>query len=568
MSKQILTRGGYALPGTSSAFKTGDWRVRKPVYQHVSAPCHGVCPAGEDPQAYIAEMDAGRPQQAWEELVSVNPLPAITGRVCPHPCESSCNRREYDDAVAIHSIERFLGDEAIAQGWAYPVTPPPKDAPRVAVVGSGPAGLSCAYHLLRLGYQVTLFTALGEAGGTLRLIPGYRLPTKVIDEEIDRVLQTGIDFRPNHRLGRDIHLDELRAEYAAVFLGVGTEASREWSIGGVTPKDLHVGLRVLEEWMAVGSVPETSSVAIVGGGNTAVDVSRILKRTGIPDVHIITHNALPPTDGSKAPADVMPAVPREVEQALEEGVIIHPHRGIHRLILRGAKVVGVEMTHMKKMPDTTGRLQRKTFQGTETVLHVDQVIPAIGQVVDHAGLEAVLNGESFLPVDAWRRIQGHENVFAGGDACSVSGGTVTAAVGDGRIAAESIAKVLAGQALPEEQDPAASAITFGKLNANYFEPLPRHEQAILPPDQRIGEIETESTLKPAQVSAEARRCLSCGNCMSCDNCWTLCPDSAVLRLPEGHADEAPYRFDYDYCKGCGLCANECPCGFIEMTEDI
>ncbi len=564
MSSPLFTRGGFALPGTTSQFKTGTWRVQQPIHRHRNAPCHNVCPAGEDPQAYIAEFDAGHIRAAWETLVSINPLPAITGRVCPHPCESGCNRGDYDAPVAIHSIERFLGDQAIAEGWPYPVGKPAADAQAVAVVGAGPAGLSCAYHLLRQGHQVTLYTALGEAGGTLRVIPGYRLPDSVIDAEVERLLQTGIDFRPGQRLGRDIHLDELRGEYAAVFLAVGTQDPRDWSVGGVTPRDLHVGLNVLKEWMAVGSVPQAESVAVVGGGNTAVDLSRILKRAGIPDVHIITHNGLPGPDS--LPGDVMRAVPREIEQAVEEGVQIHAHRGIRRLLLRGEQVVGVEMVHMKKLPDASGQLKRTAFEGTETLLHVDQVIPAIGQTIDPAGLEAILNGSAYLKVDEWRRVEGHAGLFAGGDGCSRGGGTVTSAVGDGREAAEAIAATLRGEGLPGKT--VSEAIAFDALNPHYFEPLPRNEQHILPVEERIAEVETEQTLDPAQAKAEARRCLSCGNCMSCDNCWTLCPDSAVLRLQDKGATEAPYRFDYDYCKGCGLCAYECPCGFITMKEEL
>ena len=465
MAADFFTRSGYALPGTSVEFKTGSWRTQKPSHKHILAPCHNQCPAGEDPQAYIAKVAEGHAQQAWEMLVSANPLPAITGRVCPHPCEKACNRGEYDEAIAIHSIERFLGDEAIANNWPYPVNKPPVDAPRVAVVGAGPAGLSAAYHLIRLGYQVTLFTALGEPGGTIYTIPGYRLPRNIIETETQRVLDVGIDFKPNHRLGRDMYLDELKHEYAAVFLAVGSQQSREWSVGGVTPRDLHVGLNVLKEWMAVGSVPEASSVAVVGGGNTAVDVARILKRGGVPEVYIITHNSLPGTD---FPAyNMMRAIPREIEQAQEEGIKILPHRGIRRLILRGEQVVGVEMVHMKKIRDDNGRLKRVAFEGTETVLHVDQVIPAIGQVVNPAGLESLLNGKSYVPTDHWGQIPGQPALYAGGDMCESGQGTVTAAVGDGRRAADAIHRQLTNQPMVESTE--VESIKLTDLNLNYYE---------------------------------------------------------------------------------------------------
>jgi Pyruvate/2-oxoacid:ferredoxin oxidoreductase delta subunit len=260
----------------------------------------------------------------------------------------------------------------------------------------------------------------------------------------------------------------------------------------------------------------------------------------------------------------MRANAREIEQAIEEGVTIHAHRGIVRLILRGERAVGVEMVHMKKLPDANGTLKRVAFEGTETVLHVDQVIPAIGQVVQPAGLEALLNGESFFNIDGWCRIQGYTGIFTGGDACA-GRGTVAAAVGDGRRAAQAIADTIEGKSLPQQTS--ISVLPFEQLNVSYYELAPRHHQPVLPVEQRKGEEEIERGLNDAQVSAEAKRCFSCGNCMACDNCWTLCPDNAVLKTKEIASDGSHYVFDYDYCKGCGLCANECPCGYIVMQEE-
>jgi NADPH-dependent glutamate synthase beta subunit-like oxidoreductase/ferredoxin len=559
----VMTRGGYARPGTATVFKTGTWRVQRPVHQHTAAPCHANCPAGEDAQAYIALVQGGRLQEAWETIVAVNPLPAITGRVCFHPCETGCNRGEYDEPIAIHGVERFLGDEALRHGWAYPVQAPPSDAPRVAVVGAGPAGLSAAYHLVRRGLNVVLFSALSEAGGTLHRIPEYRLPKSVLEGETARVLALkGIDYRPLCRLGRDVYLDDLRREFSAVFLGIGTQRGRDWNVGGVVPKDLNDGLDVLKKWMDVGSVPEGRSVAVVGGGNTAVDLARIMKRAGIPEVHIVTHNGMPGPDTPRE--DAMRAIPREIGQAMEEGVKIHFHRGIRRLILRGERVIGVEMVHMKKLRDGSGRLVRTAFEGTETVLHVDQVIPAIGQRVEPRGLESILDGRDGFDVDRWGRLGAQEGVYVGGDA-GVSG-THTEAVGDGRLAAETIDLYLRGQQPAEFVAP--RELTFNELNLHYFEPASRARQPILPVEERVGTEEVEGGLTALQVAAEARRCFSCGNCLACDNCWTLCPDSAVLKTRELAADGSHYAFDYDYCKGCGLCATECPCGYIKMVPEL
>jgi formate dehydrogenase beta subunit len=558
-----LTRGAFAYPGTSLDFKTGSWRTQRPIHQHRPAPCHNACPAGEDAQAYLGLLAEGQPQKAWESIVSANPLPAISGRVCHHPCETACNRGQYDEAIGIHGVERFLGDEAIRLGWAYPVAPPPADARPVAVVGAGPAGLSAAYHLLRAGCRVTLFDSLPQAGGTCRMaIPPYRLPRNVLDAEVERLLATGIDFRAQVQLGRDVSLDELRQDFGAVFLAPGTQKNREWSIDGVVPRDLHVGLDLLKEWMTVGSMIQASSVAIIGGGNTAVDMARVLRRCGVPDVHIITHEALPGT--GVAPEEAMRAIPREITQAQEEGVVIHPHRGILRLILRGERVVGVEMAHMKKLRRSDGRVERVTFEGTETVMHVDQVIPAIGQQVDDTGLAELLHRQPFFAPDPQGALSGHPGVFVGGDA-RPDRGSVSAAVGDGRRAAAAMARFLRGMAA--EAEVSVAALGFEQLNLNYFATAMRSEAPVLPPAQRTGQEEIEGSLDPNQARREADRCLSCGSCFACDNCWTLCPDSAVLKISEMAADGSHYVFDYDYCKGCGLCGHECPCGYIAMEDE-
>ncbi len=559
-----LTRAGFAQPGTSLDFKTGSWRIQKPVHARRPAPCHAACPAGEDAQDWLARLDEGHPQAAWEALVCVNPLPAITGRVCHHPCESACNRGQYDEAVAIHGVERWLGDAAVRAGWAYPVAPPGADALSVAVVGAGPSGLAAAYHLLRLGYRPVLFEALPQAGGTCRTaIPGYRLPAPVLDAEVERLLATGIDFRPQQKLGRDFSLEELRHDYHAVYLAPGTQKSRPWSIDGVVPRDLHVALDLLKNWIAVGKVPEMVSAAIVGGGNTAVDVARVLRRSGVREVHIVSHEALPGPD--VAAEDAMRAIPREIAQAVEEGVIIHPQRSIRRLILRGERAVGVELVHAKKLARSDGTFTLKTFEGTESVLHVDQVIPAIGQVVDGEGMEALLRGREFLEVDATGAVAGHMGVFAGGDA-RPGLGTVSGAIGDGRRAAQAIDRYLRG--LVPEPEAAVEPIPFTALNLSYYAPQARVAERILPASERGSCEEIEGGLTDTEAKREARRCFSCGTCLACDNCWTLCPDNAVLKTTERARDGSHYVFDYDYCKGCGLCAHECPCGYIRMVEDL
>jgi len=561
----VLTRGAVAYPGSSLDFHTGTWREERPIHVHTAAPCHGACPAGEDAQAYIAKLQEGDAEGAWRTLVMANPLPAVTGRVCDHPCESACNRGKFDEAIAIHSIERYLGDRAIAEGWAFPVGELPAEAPEIAVVGAGPAGLAAAYHLRRLGHKVTVFDQDVAAGGLCRTaIPIYRLPRDTLDAEIGRILDLGIEFRPHQRLGRDMRLEDLQQEYAAVFLGVGCNRHRDWSVDGAVPSGLHEGLDLLKEWISLGAAPaDTRRVLVQGGGNTAVDVARMLRRAGATEVHVVSASALP-DDPEAAPNDKMAALPREVAQAQEEGVVFHPYKTLNRLVLREGKLTAVEVATVRKLPGDGGRSRRVTFEGTEQIIEVDDVVPAIGEIVDPEGVESVLGRGNFFQADRWGLVDGSDGVFVGGDA-TANEGTVTAAVGDGRRAAEAIARYVRG-----EKQPAAPEITpidLDALTLRYFDLAKRQEPSVLPVEARTGEDEIEAGLDTGQIKAEVLRCFSCGNCLACDNCWTLCPDSAVLKTRELASDGSHYVFDYEYCKGCGLCAAECPPGYIKMIEE-
>ena len=558
-----MTRGGFALPGSAMDFKTGSWRdLLAPRHQHGLAPCAGACPAGEDAQAYMAPLANGDVKSAWEVLVTANPLPAMTGRVCHHPCETACNRGQFDETMAIHAVERYLGDAALHGNWDYPGIPETTTEPAVAVVGGGPAGLACAYHLRRLGHAVTLFDALMEPGGTVATsIPPYRMPKEILQAEARRILATGITWQGHTRIGSDVGVDELRREFAAVFLAPGSQRAKPWDVAGMVPAQLHEGLALLRTWMEVGTMPSMNKVAVVGGGNTSVDVARALKRCGAEEVHLITHNGLP-WDAE----DPMRAIAREVRQAMEEGIVIHANCGAQRLLLRGNRVIGVALVAMRKMRGADGKLHRHGFPGTEQVLMVDEVIPAIGQTVDAAGFEALLQGQPYFAVDQHGRMMAHQGLlYAGGDARSGSSGMVSAAIGDGRRAASAIHAALSNTTMPEDQRPLVPAAA---LHLHYFEQSPRAEPAILPLEQRIGEAEIEQSLSARQALDEAVRCLSCGNCMICDNCWTFCPDQAVLKLDRIlESDGSPYVFDMTFCKGCGICANECPTAFIRMAPE-
>ncbi len=560
-----LTRGAYALPGTSLDFKTGNWRsTEKPTHIHAKAPCHNACPAGEDQQAWLAHLQQGHAEAAWRELVAANPLPAITGRVCPHPCETVCNRATTDGALAIHNIERWLGDEAIKNNWAYPVKTPEADAPCVAIIGAGPAGLSAAWHCLRHGLRPIIFEALSQAGGLLRsAIPSTRLPRDILDAELTRLLAlNGLTLNTSTRLGRDVSVDELRKQHAAVILSPGCQAAWDWDVRGAVPSDLHEGLHLLKEFMDHGAFPEAKNVVVHGGGNTAIDICRLLKRAGAESVTLVTASALPGPNTDQS--DLINVVPRELEEALEEGIEIIEHATINRLIMKGSKTTGVEIASLKKLTGTDGRRHRVTFEGTEHVINVDMVVPCIGEKVDPEGLETLLHGRAYLSADREDGQLEAANVYALGDARG-DRGTVAAAIGDGRNAVAAIAAKLVGSAdvVPDVRP----ILPAEMLNSVYFESGSRSTAPKLPVGERGFDTEIEGDIGRAAAMAEAARCMSCGNCLACDNCWTLCPDSAVLKIQELASDGSHYVFDLDYCKGCGICAAECPSGFIQMVAE-
>ncbi len=560
-----LTRGTWADAGSSLDFKTGSWRsTQRPVHVHSKAPCHATCPAGEDQQAWFAHLQLGHVEEAWRSLVAANPMPGVTGRVCPHPCETACNRTEVDGALAIHNVERWLGDEAVAKGWDYPVAPPADDAPTVAIVGAGPAGLSAAYHCVRLGMKAEIFETLPEAGGLLRMgIPPTRLPRNVLDAELNRVLDLpGITLNLRQRLGRDMTLEDLRERFAAVMLSPGCEMSKPWSVHGAVPPDLHEGLHLLQEFYDHGVLPDAAKgdVIVHGGGNTAMDICRIMMRAGAKSVTLITASGLPGPD--TAPDDVINVVPRELEEALEEGLTIIEHATVGRLIMKGSKIKGVEIVSLKKEKGPDGRKRRVEFTGTERVVSVDMVVPCVGEQVDPEAFEGYIDGAYFSPDNPYGRIA--DRVYALGDARGHRG-TVAAAIGDGRIAAEAVAAELAGADDPVADD--RPEMSYDGLNTAYYAGSSRVSVAKLPVSERTFEAEIEGGISRAEALAEAQRCLSCGNCLACDNCWTMCPDNAVIKTAELASDGSHYVFDYDYCKGCGLCVQECPTGYIQSVPE-
>jgi NADPH-dependent glutamate synthase beta subunit-like oxidoreductase len=394
-------------------------------------------------------------------------------------------------------------------------------------------------------------------------IPATRLPRDVLNAELTRLLALeGLTLHTSTRLGRDVLLDELQKKYAAVILSPGCQAAWDWDVRGAVPGELHEGLHLLKEFMNHGAFPEAKNVVVHGGGNTAIDICRLLKRSGAAHVTLVTASALPGPDTD--PSDLINVVPRELTEAQEEGIEIIEHATINRLILRSSKTTGVEIASLRKIKGEDGRKRRVTFEGTERILEADMVVPCIGEKVEPEGLESLLNGGAyFSPEDESGQLNG-STVYALGDARG-DRGTVAGAIGDGMKAVAAIAENL--RRAPDAEPENRPALASEKLNTIYFESTNRTAVPSLPVSQRGFDTEIEGDIGRAAALAEAARCMSCGNCLACDNCWTLCPDSAVLKTREVSSDGSHYVFDLDYCKGCGICAAECPSGYIQMVAE-
>jgi NADPH-dependent glutamate synthase beta subunit-like oxidoreductase len=522
---------------------TGPVRERRPVYVDLLPPCNAGCPAGENIQAWLSHTKAGRHEEAWRQLVADNPLPAIHGRVCYHPCESVCNRADLDTAVSIHSVERFLGDLALERGWLFD-PPPSRSGKRVLVIGAGPCGLSAAYHLARLGHEVEIRDSGEETGGMMRYgIPAYRLPRDVLTGELDRIAAMGVRVTCTHKV-EDLVAEREEGAFDAVFVAVGAHLSKRVDIPARDAGRIVDAVSFLRS-VASGDRPVIGRrVAVYGGGNTAMDAARVARRMGADEALIVYRRT----------REQMPAHLDEAEDAEREGVRIHWLRTITTF---DGPELQVELMELDESgyPQPTGQFE---------TLAADTVILALGQESDTAFLRRVpgVEFERDGTVQVSESLQtGSPGLFAGGDMVP-SEQTVTVGVGHGKKAARHIDAWLRG-AVPV-RSPKHELASFDKLHLWYFGDNPRRQQPELPPEERIaGFGEVVGGLSAEKAVYEAGRCLSCGNCFECDGCLGACPEDAVIKLGEGHR----YRFDYDRCTGCGACFEQCPVHAIEMIPE-
>jgi 2-oxoacid:acceptor oxidoreductase delta subunit (pyruvate/2-ketoisovalerate family) len=529
-------------PGSSLANHTGSWRTMRPVYVDRLPPCNHACPAGEDIQGWLYHAEGGDYERAWRELVKNNPLPGLMGRVCYHPCEDACNRGQLDQAIGIHAVERFLGDLAQKKGWKFDL-PAASSGKRVLVVGAGPSGLSAAYHLRRLGHAVGIHEAGPLSGGMMRFgIPKYRLPREVLDAEVQRILDMGIELKLDTRV--DNVLASMQAGgFDAAFLAVGAHVAKRTQIPARDATRVLDAMGVLRG-METGDAPMLGRrVVVYGGGNTALDVARTAKRLGAAEALIVYRRT----------REQMPAHEFELQEAIEEGVMVRWLNTIKR-------VEDTTFTVEKMVLDDQG-LPQPT--GEFETIEADTLVLALGQDVDLSLLHNVpglVIDKGVVKVDG-HMMTGYPGIFAGGDMVP-SERTVTVAVGHGKKAARNIDAWLRGGIYdaPKKHGLARHEL----LNTWYYADAPKTVQPTLDIVRRQSSFdEVQGGLDESNALFEARRCLSCGNCFECDNCYGVCPDNAVIKLGPGKR----FQFNYEYCKGCGLCAAECPCGAIEMVPE-
>ncbi|MDR1968023.1 MAG: NAD(P)-binding protein [Burkholderiaceae bacterium] len=519
----------------------GPVRAQHPIWQHLMPPCNDACPAGEDPQGWLALAQDGQYEAAWRHLVEENPFPAIHGRVCYHPCETACNRGALDDSISIHAVERFLGDLALENGWRAQAAS--SSGKRVLIIGAGPCGLSAAWHLARRGHTVEIYEAGPMAGGMLHFgIPAYRLPRDVLKREIQRLQALGIQIRFNRKVS-DVMAEKAQGGFDAVLLAIGAQAAKRIDIPARDAARIYDAVKILHD-TGLGQRPQLGRrVVVYGGGNTAMDAARTAHRLGAQEALIVYHR-----DCSH-----MGALPFEAEEALEEGVQIRWLSSIRDVDGQSVRVEKMRHDEHGK-PQPTGEFE---------TLEADSLVLALGQQTDTGFLRGVPDVE-FAPDGTVIVGDDHQTgcagLFAGGD-MTPANRTVTTATGHGKRAARHIDAWLRGEKYVTA--PRHAIVHFDALHLPIYSDAPQSLQPSVPAEKRQDFEEVLGGLDEKQARHEAARCLSCGNCYECDNCYAACPTDAIIKLGPGSG----YCLNLDRCTGCADCFEQCPCHAIDMARE-
>jgi NADPH-dependent glutamate synthase beta subunit-like oxidoreductase len=550
--------GGGAFSGAS---KSREQSPLRPKHVEKKPPCRDACPSGNHIREFVTTIAQAERlgktieqalQQAWEIYTDTSPFPAVCGRVCPAPCESQCNRKELEGAVGINKIERAIGDFGVDHQLPLKMLTDQKQSQKVAVVGAGPSGLSCAYQLGRRGYGVTVFESLDKPGGMLRWgIPGYRLPESVLDAEIQKILDLGVELKCRVKVGKDVRLDELRQSYDAVYVALGAQQGVRLGVEGEEAPNVFSGVDFLNRFHHGEKLDLGKDVVVivVGGGDTAIDAARICKRLGA-NVTILYRRTI----------DEMPAIRAEIEEAIEEGINIEFLAAPVGFTKEGDLVTAMRCVRMELgEPDASGRRRPVPIEGSEFEIPASAVISAISQSPDFSGFESLIEGKDWVKVDSEGKTK-VDGVWAGGDVTQLD--LVTTAVGHGRRAAEAIDRKFLGK--PPEAN-GMPIIRTDRMRLDHYqqETKVREMAGALDVGQRLRGVDVEVNLglTQEQVVTESRRCMSCGYCFDCEKCWLFCQDQAVVKpMQKG----VLYTFKLENCTGCKKCAEECPCGFIDM----
>lgn len=522
---------------------TGPVRSQRPLYVDLLPPCNVACPAGEDIQGWLGLAQAGKFKAAWEALIADNPMPAVHGRVCYHPCETSCNRKDLDSEVSIHAVERFLGDQASLLGWTMP-KPAAASGKRVLVVGAGPSGLSAAYHLTRLGHEVEIHEAGPLPGGMLHFgIPAYRLPRADLMREIARIEAFGVKIVLNHKV-EDLLAEQAAGGFDAVFIAIGAQKAHHVEIPARDAARVYSAVGLLHG-VETGTAPQLGRrVVVYGAGNSAMDAARTARRLGAEEALVVFI-----MDKSRMEARAF-----EAQEAVDEGVTFKWLSAIKDI---GSDTMVVERMKMDAdgHPKPTGEFE---------TLKADSVVLALGQEAESGFLKTIPE-IAYLPggivvVDA-AMMTGRPGIFAGGDMVP-SQRSVTIATGHGKKAARHIDAWLRDvKFAPGAKHP---GITYAGLNLPiYADADPARQTELALSARATGFEEVFAGLSQADALHEARRCLSCGNCFECDNCFAACPEDAIIKL----GPTKGYEINLETCTGCSVCVEQCPCHAMEMVPE-
>ena len=488
-------------------------------------------------------------EEAWHIWMESNPFPAVCGRVCPHPCETDCNRKAMEGAVAINAFERFLGDFGLQHKLVPKKLTEEVRSEKIAMVGSGPAGLTCAYHLARRGYPVTVFEAFPKPGGMLRYgIPDYRLPPDILDAEINRILDMGVELRRNVIVGKDVSHEQLQKEYKAVFVGLGAHNGLKLRVEGENADNVFTGTDFLHRANCGEKIEVGDKVVVIGGGDTAIDAARVSRRLGA-NVTILYRRT----------RNEMPAIHDEIEGALVEDVKIEFLAAPIQIYTENGRAVGMKCQRMQLgMPDASGRRRPIPIDGDTFDLPCTSLIAAISQEPDFTGFDDLVEGKGWITIDEKGKTK-VDGIYSGGDNINLD--IAITAIYHGRRAAEAIHEMITGEEIVEP--PKLVLIKPEKMYVAYYESRQRATIPELSVKERFQRLDLEivSTWSQETAITEAKRCMSCGMCFDCGTCWSLCQDNAIIKpLVKGQ----PYKAKLEFCTGCKKCAENCPCGYIEM----